>query len=102
MERLKIRHGIAAGIIFSAGLAIGSLVMLDLIITDHPTIVVESKWKTITTVPTTCPALGHTSLNPDELKTLVNLESQPPPSVPPTTQSTSAPNPPVKPTDRKG
>lgn len=105
---MNIKKMVFGPALFGAGLGLGIMVSSFVWINDKPTIIVETKWKTITTVPTTQPDLSHTSLNPDEIKTILGLEAQPdniylnpsadpaaqvPPttSAPPTTQTTSVP-----------
>ena len=67
------RRVILGSILFGAGLGIG----LVFSIAYKPAIIVEEKWRTVTTAPTPPVVLGHTSLNEDELRTLLTIMDEP-------------------------
>lgn len=90
----KYKQIIIGSIIIGIGLGLGSIGTLFILSNNHPSIIIKEKWKTITTVPTTQPALGHSSLNPDELSNLLKIEGQPG-GVAGITTTTSTTKPPV-------
>lgn len=95
ITKIKYRHAVIGSVLVGIGLGLGSIATLFMLSNNHPTIVVEDKWKTIATVPTTHPDLGHSSLNPDELNHLLQMEGQPGIAGITSTTTTSTTMPPV-------
>lgn len=77
LSKIKFKHIFASSVLIGTGLGLGSIVTLFILSNNHPTLIVEDKWKTITTAPTIQPDLGHSSLNPDELNHLLQMQGQP-------------------------
>jgi len=75
----RIRYVIISLIILSIGMGVGFAITAALFLVDHPTIIVETKWKTVTTAPPVT-YLPETPFNMD-LTTCADY-------VPPTTTTT--------------
>ena len=90
MKALKI--ALACAGIFGAGLGLGTVVSFVAFLGDHPSIVVETKWKTITTSPPVTYS-PETPFHVDpvvicDTTTTTTTSTVPPPLIPPTVVTT--------------
>lgn len=112
----RIRYVIASLIILSVGMGVGFGITAALFLVDHPTIIVETKWKTVTTAPpvtylpetpfnmdlttcadyvptttTTLPVPSTTSTVPAPVIPTPTTQTTQPPSTPSPSSTTSTP-----------
>lgn len=77
LPKIPYKGVLIGSVLIGIGLGSGSVATLFILSNNHPTIIREDKWKIVTTETVNPPIVGHTSLNPDELTTLLKIQGQP-------------------------